>query len=120
MLVDPERARGQLEHAGTTYYFCSPVCQARFAAEPARYLAPGYRPAGMGGGLVSLGKPRLMRPPGAPAAAGPAPPHVPAGAPPPSGPRYVCPMDPDVSSPVPGACPKCGMALEPETITLDD
>ena len=32
---------------------------------------------------------------------------------------YVCPMDPEVRSPVPAACPKCGMALEPETISLD-
>jgi Cu+-exporting ATPase len=27
---------------------------------------------------------------------------------------YVCPMDPEVRQPSPGACPKCGMALEPE------
>jgi P-type Cu+ transporter len=27
---------------------------------------------------------------------------------------YVCPMDPDVRQGHPGACPKCGMALEPE------
>jgi P-type Cu+ transporter len=32
---------------------------------------------------------------------------------------YICPMDPEVRSPVPAACPKCGMALEPETISLD-
>jgi P-type Cu+ transporter len=29
---------------------------------------------------------------------------------------YVCPMDPEVREMKPGACPKCGMALEPETI----
>ena len=28
---------------------------------------------------------------------------------------YVCSMDPDVRQNGPGACPKCGMALEPET-----
>ena len=28
---------------------------------------------------------------------------------------YVCPMDPEVRESKPGACPKCGMALEPET-----
>ena len=28
---------------------------------------------------------------------------------------YVWPMDPEVRQPGPGACPKCGMALEPET-----
>jgi len=36
-------------------------------------------------------------------------------APTPAG-AYVCPMDPDVRQDHPGACPKCGMALEPETI----
>ena len=28
---------------------------------------------------------------------------------------YVCPMDPEVRQDHPGACPKCGMALEPAT-----
>jgi Cu+-exporting ATPase len=28
---------------------------------------------------------------------------------------YTCPMDPEVRQPQPGACPKCGMALEPIT-----
>src|SRR5262249_57126512 len=27
---------------------------------------------------------------------------------------YTCPMDPEVRQDHPGACPKCGMALEPE------
>ncbi len=27
---------------------------------------------------------------------------------------YVCPMDPEIHQDHPGACPKCGMALEPE------
>ena len=31
-----------------------------------------------------------------------------------AGAKYVCPMDPEVVSDKPGACPKCGMALEPE------
>ena len=31
----------------------------------------------------------------------------------PAGAKYVCPMDADVVSDKPGACPKCGMALEP-------
>jgi len=30
------------------------------------------------------------------------------------GATYVCPMDPEVRQAEPGACPKCGMALEPE------
>jgi Cu+-exporting ATPase len=41
MTVDPAAARGgSHEHAGHTYYFCNPRCRERFAAEPARYLAP--------------------------------------------------------------------------------
>jgi Cu+-exporting ATPase len=73
----------------------------------------------MGGGLVSLGRPRMMQPALARMTA-PAPATAKSPAPAPSGPRYVCPMDPEVSSPVPAACPKCGMALEAETITLDE
>jgi Cu+-exporting ATPase len=41
---------------------------------------------------------------GAPRVATPAPPGV----------TYICPMDPEVRSDTPGACPKCGMALEPD------
>ncbi len=33
---------------------------------------------------------------------------------------YTCPMDPEISQPGPGACPKCGMALEPRTVTLEE
>ncbi len=33
---------------------------------------------------------------------------------------YICPMCPDVVSETPAACPSCGMALEPRTVTVDD
>ena len=33
---------------------------------------------------------------------------------------YTCPMHPEVKQTGPGACPICGMALEPEQISLDD
>ncbi|KQW21934.1 haloacid dehalogenase [Afipia sp. Root123D2] len=33
---------------------------------------------------------------------------------------YTCPMHPEVRQEGPGSCPKCGMALEPETVSLDD
>jgi Cu+-exporting ATPase len=36
----------------------------------------------------------------------------------PAGTQYVCPMDPEVEQDHPGACPKCGMALEPVLATL--
>src|SRR5262245_16423362 len=33
---------------------------------------------------------------------------------------YTCPMHPEVRQKGPGACPKCGMALEPEMVTLEE
>src|SRR5215467_12662446 len=33
---------------------------------------------------------------------------------------YTCPMHPEVRQKGPGACPICGMALEPAMVTLDD
>src|SRR5688572_6111728 len=35
-----------------------------------------------------------------------------------TGATYVCPMDPEVRQSHPGACPKCGMALEPDLSTV--
>ena len=37
-----------------------------------------------------------------------------------SGAIYTCPMHPEVEQVGPGSCPKCGMALEPKTLSLDD
>lgn len=34
--------------------------------------------------------------------------------------EYTCPMHPEVVQIGPGTCPKCGMALEPKVISLDD
>lgn len=34
--------------------------------------------------------------------------------------EYICPMCPEVLNIGPGICPKCGMALEPKTISLDE
>ena len=80
MTVEPGRAKGgHFDHAGTSYWFCNPKCNAKFAAEPDRYLTP--RPLPMTTTSASA---------------------------------YVCPMDPEVRAERPGACPKCGMALEPE------
>ncbi len=108
MTVDPATARGgSFEHNGATYSFCSPRCNERFRAEPAKFLDPSYKPS-MGaspGNMVSLGaiKPAAQATPG------------PAGKPA-AKTIYICPMDPEVRAEHPGACPICGMALEPETI----
>ena len=34
--------------------------------------------------------------------------------------RYTCPMHPEVQQDEPGACPICGMALEPMTVVLEE
>lgn len=44
----------------------------------------------------------------------------PAESPAPAGSVYTCPMHPEVHQNHPGACPQCGMALEPEMPTLDE
>ena len=38
----------------------------------------------------------------------------------PAGTVYTCPMHPEVRQVGPGSCPICGMALEPEVVSLDD
>src|SRR5947207_11935829 len=100
MTVDPARAAGQVAHRGKTYYFCSKGCAAKFAADPERYIEP----------RVPSPEPRVPSP--EPRASRPGP-RAPAPSPQPPATRYTCPMHPEVVSDRPGACPKCGMALEP-------
>jgi len=107
MDVDPANARGPAEYKGQTYYFCSPGCLTRFNADPEKYLVA--RPP-----AAQLPKSQTVQTGGI------------AAAPPITKPAqgqfagkgtitYVCPMDPEVRESKPGACPKCGMALERET-----
>ena len=44
----------------------------------------------------------------------------PPDAPAPEGTVYTCPMHPEIRQIGPGSCPICGMALEPDLISLDD
>jgi len=100
MNVDPERARGgSFAHEGTQYFFCNPKCRERFAADPAHYLHRNELPA-----------PPIVH------EKGPQTPNLPAK----SGQIWICPMDPEVRQDHPGACPKCGMALEPAQPSRDE
>jgi Cu+-exporting ATPase len=107
MRVNPAKPAGVSEHAGTTYYFCSPGCKRRFDTDPSKYLEGG--PTGMEShasapGLVGISGIQ-QPPPSAPSRAGSAQEE------------YTCPMDPEVRQMGSGACPRCGMALEPVEIT---
>ncbi|HET6151143.1 MAG TPA: heavy metal translocating P-type ATPase [Polyangia bacterium] len=84
---------------GQTYVFCSPGCLERFEKEPRRFLE----------GAVPEGMPPSPSP--LPLASAPASAWAPAPA------TWTCPMHPEVMRDRPGACPICGMALEPKTIT---
>jgi Cu+-exporting ATPase len=112
MSVDPAAPRGgSYLHNGVEYFFCNPKCNQRFRAEPEKYLAPAYKPAGMmpAAPMVQLGSIRPAAALASAPASAPAQPAPPATA-------YVCPMCPEVRSPLPAACPSCGMALEPEIL----
>ena len=125
MTVDPVRAAGRVEHEGTTYYFCSTGCAAKFSADPKTYLAGRKEP--MGPAVISIGglkrsahpAPSTQHPAPAPSTQHPAQ-HPAAGTRHPAPVEYTCPMHPEVVSDRPGACPKCGMALEPRVANLSD
>ncbi|HEY6847241.1 MAG TPA: heavy metal-binding domain-containing protein [Terracidiphilus sp.] len=88
MKVDPSKAAASIEHQGSTAYFCSQGCAAKFRATPNKYMQPK--------------------------------PDTPASLPPAkTEPQrdYTCPMHPEVKQSGPGSCPKCGMALEPATVS---
>ena len=110
MKVDTATAKFRAQHDGKEYFFCSAGCLAKFQSSPETILSSPPKP--MGSGLVSLG----TRPGIAPAPAKPVAPADGAGK---SGARaYVCPMCAEVRQAGPGPCPKCGMALEPESPVL--
>ena len=112
MLVDPIRAAAQVEHDSKNYFFCSKGCDEKFRVDPEKYLnaaastsmaatLPLVRLGGQVSSSVALdvdpgatASPRSRKPSAIPN-------------------EYICPMDSEVREEHPGACPKCGMALEP-------
>jgi P-type Cu+ transporter len=87
MKVLPPKAAASLKRAGRTWYFCSQGCKAKFEASPGNY----------DGSALRVTKPKTATNSIAT--------------------QYTCPMHPEVLSPKPGTCPKCGMALEPVAAT---
>jgi Cu+-exporting ATPase len=105
MMVDPGKAAGKIEHDAKTYYFCSARCEDRFTKEPEKFLAsPGS--AGMEQTNLAHRPAKAHSPHSASDSAN-------TTAPPIRNARYTCPMHPEIIQMGPGACPICGMALEP-------
>ena len=92
MDVDPGAGGQHSEHLGETYHFCSKHCQATFDADPTAYVVEADRTH------------RSVKPAAVTAGA-----EV----------EYTCPMHPEIRQPGPGACPICGMALEPVVVSAD-
>ena len=96
MTVDPERTAHRAQHDGRPWFFCSAGCRAKFVADPARF-AGAVKPACCAHHDHNPEREEAL--PRATAAG--------------SGAVYTCPMHPEVRQQGPGACPECGMALEP-------
>jgi len=105
MNVNPATAKHVHSHNGKNYYFCCAPCVEKFKAAPAKYLG-GTVPV-RASGLVMLGAATASTSPTLHRNQPPPPAAAPGGA-------FVCPMCPEVRENKPGACPSCGMALEPE------
>lgn len=91
-------------YEGVEYGFCSEHCERKFAANPSRYLGGDVT-----GHAIEQGDDHRHNA----HCHSCHPEHVDekavvAGA------IYTCPMHPEIRQTQPGACPKCGMALEPE------
>src|SRR5215213_578517 len=97
MKVDKKSAKHTLMHEGHTVYFCSKSCKERFSANPSAFDSK-RTDASSGAGQHCCETDE--KPPAA---------AVQPGA------IYTCPMHPEVRQVGPGTCPKCGMALEPES-----
>ena len=124
MKVEPATARFKAEYAGREYFFCCAGCMTKFQANPAGILAAPPKP--MGSGLVSIGMPKaaghageVMRADAVFSSASDARTGEGARRSIPGAAKdshvYVCPMCAEVRQIGPGPCPKCGMALEPES-----
>jgi Cu+-exporting ATPase len=108
MRVNPQKAAGTIEHAGENYYFCSLGCRDKFKAAPEKFLSSStLKPAESGSSSPLIG----IAPAMAPKASAALDVHSSEKL------EYTCPMHPEIVRDAPGACPICGMALEPRTVT---
>ncbi len=108
MSVDPTRTAHHAEHAGHTYHFCSAHCRSKFEGNPQAYV-PASAPKAPVAEHASCHHEGAHGHHATASARGPATAPATDG----QGGLWTCPMHPEVQQAGPGACPICGMALEP-------
>ncbi len=102
MAVDPATAEHRFDHGGTTYFFCCAGCRTKFTADPARYLGAAGAVAGCATASAVVDRADRAHRARLQAAT-----------------IFTCPMHPEIRQEGPGSCPICGMALEPETPSIE-
>ncbi|BCH22617.1 heavy metal translocating P-type ATPase [Mesorhizobium sp. L-8-3] len=131
MTVDPAAGKPTVTHGGHIYHFCSASCREKFVKEPDAYLQATDPVCGMK--VDRAGARYFLRHEGkgqyfcSPSCQGKfeADPQKYSGersapATMPKGTQYTCPMHPEIIRDKPGACPICGMALEPMGVPSGD
>ncbi len=108
MDVLPAKAAASVEHGGKVFYFCCQSCAEKFRKDPGRFTTDSPDRVGVTPELISLAPKLLSKPAPVPIA------------PPSTGIKYTCPMDPEIIRDRPGACPICGMALEPVSVSAEE
>jgi Cu+-exporting ATPase len=122
MTVSPD-TKLRHEHAGKTYLFCNSKCQAKFSADPEKYLHPvSAEPQVAIPGAVYICP---MDPDVRESKPGACPICGMALEPEDALPKlditeYFCPMHAQIVRSEPGDCPICGMALEPRTVAAKE
>lgn len=95
MDVDPTGDGPASTYQGRLFHFCSEHCRARFDADPSRYAGTHqHEDHEANSGSTSAQTAGEVA-------------------------EWTCPMHPEIRRPGPGACPICGMALEPVTVAAD-
>lgn len=96
------------EYEAKKYYFCSQKCQSKFISDPKLYILNlekskniektiGHHHSSNNSSLVPINQKNID-----------------------NGTLYTCPMHPEIRQDHPGNCPKCGMALEPLLLELEE
>lgn len=93
MDVDTDTTPHKTTYKKLSYYFCCDSCLNKFKASPEHYIASQTPESNCCGGQDKTQSPTSAETPNGQS-------------------DYTCPMCPEVGQHTPGACPKCGMALE--------